>query len=656
MDDDRLRTQEMQKFREKAISLVNEFKGKEPWGWKDPRNTLLIKFWREVIPGLKVVLSVRNPLDVAVSLNKRNNLSFAFSINLWLTYNKSIIERIPERDLLVTHYDNYFVNPERELERVTDFLNLRTSRELIKEACSTISKGLRHSISTIEDLRKIPYADEAIEIYQYLCNLADFNYECIANRSVSYPSKRYIEDTSSQNTMEKSQHIDERLIEVDRLNAIYRELRRTEILFVHEINGYLKAQQEEKEALLREVQARDLYIDKLKALLKESSEKLETASVASKRAEEIVKAFEKTIMDLKRDTLSASTSMAIGELCFNSGKYHEAKTFFYRALKEPELQPDAFNNLAVVSFNEGNPLSAKYYLLESLRIAPENKEAKMNLAQIERLSYDEDQFHEYLRAIPEKIQLHMHEKALFLDPWCHDFSVLGIKTPQRQNCSELNQNGQDEIFRLIKEAIRLCRETSDRAKGVELFSADAFYANYAVMAGADEMECVDIDDYEIAKAELITKILGNTERMIFNRGDVFKLSDSYDFCICAGGLYHLENPLELLELLSEKTRTALIIQTVYSLAHEADDYFETPPPGRKWGCRFSYGYLTKMLERSGWIVVSEKRDISVGNEKQADSGFAYLLCISGSVLERYGSVQLEALLKDRVVPYGLDRK
>ena len=258
MDDDWLRTQEMQNFRERALCLVNEFKGKEPWGWKDPRNALLIKFWREVIPGLKVVLSVRNPLDVATSLNKRNNLSLAFSINLWLVYNKSIIETIHERDLIVTHYDNYFVNPERELERVTDFLHLRTSQELIKEACSTISKGLRHSISTIEDLRKIPYTDEAVELYQHLCNLADFNYECIANRSSSYPS----EDRPSQNTKEKTQHIDERLIEVDRLNAIYRELRRTEILFVHEINGYLKAQQEEKEALLREVRARDLYIDK----------------------------------------------------------------------------------------------------------------------------------------------------------------------------------------------------------------------------------------------------------------------------------------------------------------------------------------------------------------------------------------------------------
>ncbi len=624
--DDRLRTQEIQNFRDRAIALVNEFKGKEPWGWKDPRNSLLIRFWKEIIPNLKVVLSVRNPLDVAASLKKRNGLSNALSLNLWLTYNKNIIESIPERDLLVTHYDNYFVNPERELERVTDFLGLSPSEELIKEACNAISKGLRHNISTIEELKKIPYADEVVELYKYLCSLAGFNYESMSNSSISSYPEGSPEDISTQNSMENRQYSDERLIEIDRLNAIYSEVRRTEKLFLHEINRYLKTQQEEKEALMREIQERDLHIDKLKKLLKESSERLEVASIASKRAEELDKAIEKTIMDLRRDTLSASTSMTVGELCFGSGRYQDAKTFFYRALKAPELRSDVFNNLAVVSFNEGNPLSARYYLLESLRIDPENREAKINLSIINEILQREKEPDIY---IPDGIELDLYEKALYLDPWYHDFGTLGIKTPQRQGYCELNQKSkEDNIFALINEAIRICKKRSDRVKGVELFSADAFYSNYAIRAGADEMLAIDVDDYEIEKGKLISKLLGNSDRIRFRWRDVFNLPEDYDFCICAGGLYHIKNPQELLQLLSKKIKTAIVIQTVYSLSNESEDYFESPAPGWTWGCRFSYKYLLNMVKEAGWYILLDKNGILCGNERPEDRGSAYLLCVS----------------------------
>ena len=38
----------------------------EQWGWKDPRASLLLPFWRRLVPGLRCVLCVRDPLEVAV--------------------------------------------------------------------------------------------------------------------------------------------------------------------------------------------------------------------------------------------------------------------------------------------------------------------------------------------------------------------------------------------------------------------------------------------------------------------------------------------------------------------------------------------------------------------------------------------------------------
>src|SRR5688572_29592847 len=34
--------------RNKALSLVAQFDGHQPWGWKDPRNSLTLPFWQAV--------------------------------------------------------------------------------------------------------------------------------------------------------------------------------------------------------------------------------------------------------------------------------------------------------------------------------------------------------------------------------------------------------------------------------------------------------------------------------------------------------------------------------------------------------------------------------------------------------------------------------
>lgn len=42
-----------------------------PWGWKDPRTTVLLPLWLDVFPGARVIHVVRDGIDVAMSLSKR---------------------------------------------------------------------------------------------------------------------------------------------------------------------------------------------------------------------------------------------------------------------------------------------------------------------------------------------------------------------------------------------------------------------------------------------------------------------------------------------------------------------------------------------------------------------------------------------------------
>ena len=144
--------------------------------------------------------------------------------------------------------------------------------------------------------------------------------------------------------------------------------------------------------------------------------------------------------------------------------------------------------------------------------------------------------------------------------------------------------------------------------------------------GAENILGIDIDQIAIDQDILISKILGNQNKAFFTKCNVFDLLGSFDFGICAGGLYHLSNPQDLLKLLREKIGTALIIQTVYSLAESSPDYFETPAPHWTWGCRFSYSYLLETVEKAGWKIVDACTNELEGNERLEDRGSAYLLC------------------------------
>jgi hypothetical protein len=141
------------------------------------------------------------------------------------------------------------------------------------------------------------------------------------------------------------------------------------------------------------------------------------------------------------------------------------------------------------------------------------------------------------------------------------------------------------------------------------------------------MDGLDIDGHSIEKARLVTRVLGNAERVRFEVRDVFALEGAYEFGICAGGLYHISNPQELLEMLARRIRSALVIQTVYSLANSSPDYFETPAPRWTWGCRFSHGRLLAMVAGAGWEVVESRANELAGNNRPDDRGSACLLCV-----------------------------
>lgn len=236
--------------------------------------------------------------------------------------------------------------------------------------------------------------------------------------------------------------------------------------------------------------------------------------------------------------------------------------------------------------------------------------------------------------------LNKEQLTMYLTPnWYHNFSILGIVTPQdpTDKSAEAHQTIKQEIlFPFIDEAIALSKKNSNEPMtGIELFCADGFFSNYAISKGADKMLGIDIEEDSgegkkrqsvLAQARLATTLLGNGTQATFQHQNVFDLNTDFTFCICAGGLYHIADPKRLLQILSKHVKQYLVIQTVVSLENEDPNYFEQPAPGWKWGCRFSHEKLLSMIEESGWIVVKEARNELICNNLLSDRGSSYVLC------------------------------
>src|SRR5213076_3245861 len=111
-------------LRSKARLLIEAFDSARVWGWKDPRNSLTLPFWQDLLAGLKTLIVVRNPLEVAYSMRQRNGTSFSLGLRLWEIYNRRLIEKANEQQRLVTHYDLFFDDAETELRRIAEFTRL----------------------------------------------------------------------------------------------------------------------------------------------------------------------------------------------------------------------------------------------------------------------------------------------------------------------------------------------------------------------------------------------------------------------------------------------------------------------------------------------------------------------------------------------------
>ncbi|MDC0837004.1 chromosome partitioning protein ParA [Limnoraphis robusta] len=83
-------------FIDKANAIVDKNSLSHIWGWKEPRTTLFLDFWAQLLPDAKFLLIYRSPWDVIDSLYRRGDEIFRnqpeLAVKYWIFYNQKVLD------------------------------------------------------------------------------------------------------------------------------------------------------------------------------------------------------------------------------------------------------------------------------------------------------------------------------------------------------------------------------------------------------------------------------------------------------------------------------------------------------------------------------------------------------------------------------------
>ncbi len=125
--------------------------GEQDWFVKDPRMCFLVGAWdRIALRRLPVVLCVRDPREVALSLSLRDGISPTVGLAVWLAHVRAAVAAAADRPALVIDYGRLLAEPVGTARALSDFVTASTgvATTAPDEAASAIEPDLRRASAT----------------------------------------------------------------------------------------------------------------------------------------------------------------------------------------------------------------------------------------------------------------------------------------------------------------------------------------------------------------------------------------------------------------------------------------------------------------------------------------------------------------------------
>jgi hypothetical protein len=139
--------------REEARALLAEtFGGHDLWGWKEAGTTLVLPFWQHLVPDMRYVICLRNPIDIAASVDDIAHLKRSEILAAWSQMVAVALSYTTGRERILVWYEDYIEARRETIERLRRFIGKESppgDRETVILE-SAVDDGLLHHRSTAD--------------------------------------------------------------------------------------------------------------------------------------------------------------------------------------------------------------------------------------------------------------------------------------------------------------------------------------------------------------------------------------------------------------------------------------------------------------------------------------------------------------------------
>jgi len=185
---------EFDELRDRARGLLAEnFSRSTVWGFKDPRLSLTLPFWQELIGQMSCVVCHRNVLEVAGSLQRRDGLPIREAVAQWVRYCSSAIVNTAAMPRIFIGYEELVTDPERALADLAEFVGREAGGPdptLLAAAREWIAPDLRHHTSELSEVmasRDVPPGARSLQLALDLAVHARQEEDALRGRATAGP-------------------------------------------------------------------------------------------------------------------------------------------------------------------------------------------------------------------------------------------------------------------------------------------------------------------------------------------------------------------------------------------------------------------------------------------------------------------------------------
>jgi hypothetical protein len=166
-----------QQLLDKAKLIIAENERSDCWGWKDPRTTLFLDLWRNLLPQAYFIFTYRSPWEVIDSLYRRGDEIFysnpQYALQIWMHYNKIILEfhnQFKEQSILL---NTETIIADQNI--ISKLCGQKFGIKLKEPSADITDKSLMKNLASESHRQMLikKFFPEAVELYNELNNQAD---------------------------------------------------------------------------------------------------------------------------------------------------------------------------------------------------------------------------------------------------------------------------------------------------------------------------------------------------------------------------------------------------------------------------------------------------------------------------------------------------